>query len=420
MNTVLDRLTDAMSAAAGTVRDEELRRLTMPERRRRLSPWAAPVAAAAAMVLVIGLAVSVSNGLFGAGRSGGAAHLPAVPHRYYLATDLGTWKTSVRSTATGNVTAVVPVPSLAVTGTVSPALASAGNGTFYIAAFVRGGHGEQIYRFQVTAAGHVTGFARVPGGILRPGWAADALAASPDGSRVAIGAYYYPDHGRYGPQRSDQLIVINTATGAQSSWRGGSPARGYKFFRVASLSWTGGARELAVLGEWCKVASDPGGEGCPRWERLAQLRAINPAGRGGSVLAGQLLLRQAPRTYLAQALVSPDGSVITAMVLRGRITGNPDISGIYPRYMSVERIATATGHLLGVIYRRDLGDTSSVSGPMSDPLTLIADAAGRGLILDGGICNRHCSNEFNGWLHGGTLVPLRPAGFAHREAAEAW
>jgi hypothetical protein len=108
------------------------------------------------------------------------------------------------------------------------------------------------------------------------------------------------------------------------------------------------------------------------------------------------------------------------MVLRGRITGNPDISGIFPRYMSVARIATATGHLLGVIYRRDLGDTSSVSGPMSDPLTLIADAAGNSLILDGGICNRHCTNEFNGWLHNGTLVPLRPAGFAHREAAEAW
>src|SRR5499427_537860 len=131
MNTVLDRLTDAMNAAAGTVRDEELRPLTMPERRRRLSPWAAPVAAAAAMVLVIGLAVSVSNGLFGAGRSGGTAHLPVVPHRYYLATDLGTWKTAVRSTATGNVIAVVPVPSLAVAGSVSPALASAGNGTFY-------------------------------------------------------------------------------------------------------------------------------------------------------------------------------------------------------------------------------------------------------------------------------------------------
>ena len=56
---------------------------------------------------------------------------------------------------------------------------------------------------------------------------------------------------------------------------------------------------------------------------------------------------------------------------------------------------------------------------MSDPLTLIADAAGRSLILDGGICNRGCTNEFNGWLSGGTLVPLRRAG-SHREGAEAW
>src|SRR5262249_22951225 len=161
---------------------------------------------------------------------------------------------------------------------------------------------------------------------------------------------------------------------------------------------------------WCKVDSNPGGEGCPRWERQAQLRVIKPARAGGSIPTGRLLLQQTPRSYLAQALVSPDGSVITAMVLRGKIVGNPDISGMDPRCMSGERISAATGHLLGVIYRRDLGDTSSVSGPMSDPLTLIADTAGSGLILDGGICNRHCSNEFNGWLHGATLVPLRPAG----------
>ena len=42
MNKVLDRLTDAMSAAAGTVRDEELRPLTMPQRRRRQCPGPGP------------------------------------------------------------------------------------------------------------------------------------------------------------------------------------------------------------------------------------------------------------------------------------------------------------------------------------------------------------------------------------------
>jgi hypothetical protein len=223
-----------------------------------------------------------------------------------------------------------------------------------LAARAQGEWLEQIHRFRLTAAGHVTGFARVPGGALRSGWAADALAASADGSRVAVGDYYYPSHVNPGPEQSDQLVVINAHTGAQRIWRGGAAAPGYTFFRVASLSWTGDTRELAVLGEWCKVFDpNPGGEGCSRWQRLAQLRAINPAGPGGgSVVAGRPLLRQAPRTYLAQALANPDGSVITAMVLRGKIVGNPQISGIFPRYLSVELASPATARPLGVIYRR--------------------------------------------------------------------
>jgi hypothetical protein len=435
MASVVDRLTDAMSAAASTVREEELRPLVTPPRPRRRPvggrgrrpAWAAPLAAAVAVVLVIGLAVAVSNRLSGTHRPAGPGGLPTAPHRFYLSTDLASGKTVVRATATGKVVAIVPVPSLELDGApVSPAVAAAGNGTFYLAAFARGRPGEQIYRFRLTAAGRVIEFARVPGGSLRPWWAADALAPSPDGSLLAVGAYYYRNrhlHGNMyqGPARPDQLVVIHTATGAQSIWQGGSPARGYNYFRLASLSWTADARELAVLGEWCRVTSDPGGEACPRRERLAQLRAIDPAGRGGSVLAGRLLLAQSPRfPYLAQALISPDGSVITAVVLHGQVVGNPQISGFFPENLSVEQISAATGRQLGVLYQRRLGDTSEVSAGMADPLALIADASGRSLILNGGICNLHCTNEFNGWLHAGRLIPLPPAGFAHREAAEAW
>jgi len=192
MTSIQDRLADAMSAAAGTVREAELRPLAVRQRRWHQAAWAAP--AAAAVVLVIGLVVSASNGLFGTHQPAGPGHLPAAPHRFYLATDIGSWQTTVRSTATGKAVAVVPVPSLQAAGSVSPALATAGNGTFYIAAFRRGAAGEQIYRFRLTPAGQVTGFARVPGGVLRPGWAADALAASPDGSLLAVGAYYQRDH----------------------------------------------------------------------------------------------------------------------------------------------------------------------------------------------------------------------------------
>ena len=79
MTDVLDRLTGAMSAAAGTVREHDLRPLTAPERprRRRHRPaWAVPVAAAAAVVLVIGLAASVSHGLFGPRSPAGRAARP--------------------------------------------------------------------------------------------------------------------------------------------------------------------------------------------------------------------------------------------------------------------------------------------------------------------------------------------------------
>jgi hypothetical protein len=107
------------------------------------------------------------------------------------------------------------------------------------------------------------------------------------------------------------------------------------------------------------------------------------------------------------------------MVLRGSVVGTPQVGGMYPANLSVEQVSAATGHQLGVIYRRYLGDTSFASGA-SDPLALIADATGSHLILNGGICDESCSNEFNGWLRAGRLVPLLPAGFANREAAEAW
>ena len=185
MTDVLNRLTDAMSAAAGTVREQDLRPLIAPGRPRRRRPaWAVPVAAAAAMVVVIGLAGAVSHQLSGTRQPGAPERLPAAPLPFYITADLGITKIVVRSTATGKVVATVPAAPAGNTGsTVAPALATAANGTFYLAAFERGAREEQIYRFRLTAAGHVTGFARVPGGTLRPGWAADALAASANGSR---------------------------------------------------------------------------------------------------------------------------------------------------------------------------------------------------------------------------------------------
>jgi hypothetical protein len=89
MTSITDRLTDAMTAAASTVRDEELRPLAAPPRRRRpraprrwrYSAWAAPVAAAAAVTLVVGASMWVSDG-FGTQHAAGPANLPPAPREF--------------------------------------------------------------------------------------------------------------------------------------------------------------------------------------------------------------------------------------------------------------------------------------------------------------------------------------------------
>jgi hypothetical protein len=267
MTDVLDWLTNAMSAAAGTVREQDLRPLTAPERpRRRHQPaWAAPVVAAAAMVLVIGLAVAALDGLFGTRQSGGPGRLPAAPLPLYVTTDLAITRIVVRSTVTGKAVAVVPVTLVGNTGSlVAPALAAGGNGTFYVAAFER-----RVRRSRSTDSGSPRpGMSRgsrgcraarcAPAGRRTP-WRCRPTARR---SRSGPTTIYYPSHVSRGLEQSDQVLVVNTYTGAQRIWRGGSLAEAYNFFRVASLSWTGDLRELAVLGEWCRaIDPNPGGEG---------------------------------------------------------------------------------------------------------------------------------------------------------------
>src|SRR5262249_57937378 len=116
---------------------------------------AGPVAGAAALGVVMGRGGAGAPGLCGPRQPGGQDGLPAAPLPFYVTTDLSITKIVVRSTASGKVVATVPVTPVGNTGsTVAPALATGGDGTFYVAAFERGVRQEQIYRFRLTAAGH--------------------------------------------------------------------------------------------------------------------------------------------------------------------------------------------------------------------------------------------------------------------------
>jgi hypothetical protein len=167
------------------------------------------------------------------------------------------------------------------------------------------------------------------------------------------------------PSGPDRLIVIDTKTGARTVWRGGTRGENGRngLFGVASMSWTGDGQRLAVLGQWCP-GSGPhayaetnifcqGGQA----HRVAEVWLIRPADGGGLLSRGQLLLRQSDRyPYLAQALISPDGRMLTAMVLTGPVVGqNPGGDGIIPDNMTIRQIAVPGGRPLGVLYRRHLG-----------------------------------------------------------------
>jgi hypothetical protein len=419
MTRTEDRLADALDAAACSVPEEALRPLVVPELSRRRPGWLAPVAAAMGVALVIGLAVLA--GRVSAGHTGPTAPGPTGTPRYYVETGLTGSSPVIRSTATGAVTGTVPVPEAVNAPGYAIATADA-HGTFFVAAYSPADEGERIYQFRVTRAGRVTGFATVPGGRLAGReWAADALAVSPDGSRIAVGMSFSGPPGPCGGpgeracprSRPDYLMALSAATGARTVWRNGPGAPG-PWFSVDSLSWTSDNNELVFLGQWCRLSADTQtcGDG-----RVAEVRALDPA-VGGRVYSGRLLLRQSARfPYPVQALISPDGATITAVVLRGRVVGNSQISGAVPQDLSVVSYSAGTGQPLAVLYQRRLGDTSEVNGA-PDFLALSQDGSGQHFTLNVGLCAGHCTDGANGWISDGRLVPLQPAD--GREADQAW
>jgi len=429
MTRTEERLIDALDAAARALREDTLRPLQVPERERRRLAWAAPVAAAASLLIVVGLGMAASGRLPWSGSAGGSPRAVTAPHSYYVEGDQYGHRPVVRSTATGAVTATVEVPY--VPHALEPYLvAAAANGVFFAA--VPEPKGERIYRFRLTGAGQVSGLSAVPGGPLASSqWAADAMAASPDGSRVAVALTFTGGSATCGAPGqpacpapgadADYIDIVNTATGARSTWQGGMTGQGSSF-SIINLSWTGNDHELVFLGQWCPEGAD-GSDYCMgtgTGGRTTAVWALYPASGGGRLDSGRLLLSQsASFPDIAQALVSPDGSMIIAVVLTGPLTSWQAAASSVTEKLVVEQISVATRKPLVVLYRRDMGRASEVNnGP--DYFMLAADGVGQQWMLDGGLCSSGggCSGGFNGWIDSGRLVPLQPSNGS--VADEAW
>jgi hypothetical protein len=452
MTSTEARLADALDAAARALREDTLRPLLVPQRQRRRAAWTAPVAAAASLLLVVGVAVAVAGHLPWSG------HLSVAgpPPRYYVEADAQGDRPVVRSTATGAVTDTVRVPPISnLLG--NYLVAASTNGVFFTA--VPALTGVRIYRFRLTPAGRVSALVTVPARPLGSLLAVQAMAASPDGSRVAIALV--SDYGSASCGSSggcpagislggdSQIDVVDTATGAVNVWRGGT-GQSYSF-GVVNLSWTAPGNKLVYYGQWCPQSSSstqpgssapsssstqsssspPSGSSAQQVTvtqqstvtatiavcaagtggAKAEVWALDPAARGGLLTSGRPLVSlSAAFPYLPQVLISPDGTTLTAVALTA-----PANSAGTPEHLSVEQISVATRKRLGVLYSQDLNGGLAYQYPV----TLSADAAGQHWLLSSSSCdsNNHCRG-LNGWIDGGQLVPLQPADGS--VASEAW
>jgi hypothetical protein len=298
MTPTEDRLADALDALAATVDNDALRPLTGRTHPGRQAPrLLAAMAAASAVLLVAGI-VAVAR----------QSHAPAGPAASQFA-DVGTAGSPapytvagdrangliVRSTATGRVTDTAPrvIGPRALYGQWTVAVAA--DGSYFVAAYVPGetsGENIIVYRFSLTAAGKITGLARVSSayGKFNPcsnfprlrrclpalPWLSSVSAAiSDDGSQVAIS----------GLRDSAPLItltnlpyivfVVNVATHSVRSWQ--LPSAVAKTSAILSASWSVVGRSLSLQVATCAPGTtvftpDPG---CPATAGEMQYRRVH-------------------------------------------------------------------------------------------------------------------------------------------------
>ena len=202
MTRTQDRLRDALSAQAAQVRDDRLRPLPVREpdpgaerkasRRQVWRAWLIPVAAAASVVLVIGLVLTVTRHATPPQRQPVNQQAPLPRYFVRIVPGGGTPPIEVQSVSTGAVIATVRPPKAPRGGTLNVgAVAAAPDArTFYVEYGVVSPNinvtQTWILSSSITASGSATPLTTVKGGMLShqppdlQTWG--SLAVSPDGS----------------------------------------------------------------------------------------------------------------------------------------------------------------------------------------------------------------------------------------------
>jgi hypothetical protein len=397
MTRTEQRLEDALHAKAGTVRTDQLRPLTQPRQRSvRVRTWLAPVAAAAAVALVIGLAVTIT-GLVHSPRAlqSSSAATASGPPRYYtqiVGSVLG-GQVVVRSTVTGAVIGRPANPAAAVIARQRDAVpvevaAAPDDRTFYVQYFVESR--TMIYSFGITDRGTVTSMAPVKGGVLNAeGYGLDVanLAVSPDGTSLALTVdtpYSAKD-----PAVANEIVVLDLRTGMRRVWQGDLDKPG-SLFSIQSLSWSG-TGTLDFLSTWCT----PSDSICAsnddiNWD--AQIRSLNVASGGGSLADSTVLLRESATYPDIVSMVTDQQGNLSVVVLSG-----PDNWDHEPTTVTVDEVQASSGALRRVLYHRGFHASAAVNS-----YTIGADPSGRYLTLTISVPSLY----LDGWLDQGMIRPV--------------
>ncbi len=294
-------------------------------------------------------------------------------------------------TATGAVTATIasPFSGHGPFEGFAAAVATGEGGQEFVAEYdaftPRGNAQTRLYMFRLTSTGRVAGLSLINGGPLA-GYVPDgALAVSPDGSKVALSVYR--PAGTFSAPPAPKIVVIDLRTGARSFWAGGLHRAGFAQ-TILSISWGPGSDALTFLSQWCHNSVVL--RYCGFGQHFAQVRTLRLVPGGGLLSAGSLLLSEsAQRSYMVQALLSPDGKALTIAVL-----GPPylETGQQTPQVLQVSRVPLAGGRPR-LLYR------GAVDGHVF--VFLGSDSSGRHLLLAG---------AGNGWIDHGRLRPLPPQG----------
>ncbi|MEV5709586.1 hypothetical protein [Actinoallomurus sp. NPDC052274] len=364
MTRTEDRLRQAFTDGARTVRPETVRPLSLPKPRRR-SSWAVPAMSAVAVALSVALIVMITGRQqpHVAAGEGGPAFIVATTG--FGQSPKGMSRIEVRDSTTMK---VYDTKAASRGSTFQYVTAAQDNRTYFVMEVPlrqTACNALRIYRMHVADTGRITSFdalgTLIQGGTMRPEVMPGGLAVSPDGRKIA---YAVIPCGTPADRLFYKIGVVDLRTGAQREWT--DPQESV----ISSLSWTADDRKVAFVRREPTHEPDDGDH---MLTKNGAVMLLDTDSNGSSLLSSRTLVRRSARlTNIWAATISRDGNTISVVGEYAPLNGA----------ITLCEIAVADGRLLRTPYHETFDGQDMPPVPNSPGLvTLRIDPSGRHVLF---------------------------------------